>query len=104
MPAGFEPAATRWLVRRLGCRRPTTGVELGKGSVAIMLAGHFGAVIGIFFLVPLFVASATTGGQGDFVQHLIEGLVRVALFIGYLLLIRASGESGASSSTTAPST
>ena len=53
---------TRWLVRSAGLQAADDGVELGKGSVAIMLLVTFGAVIGIF-LVPLFVASATTGGQ-----------------------------------------
>jgi uncharacterized protein YqhQ len=83
---------SRWLVRSAGLQAADDGVELGKGSVAIMLLITFAAVIGIFFLVPLFVASATTGGQGDFVQHLIEGFVRVALFIGYLLLISRAGD------------
>jgi uncharacterized protein YqhQ len=82
---------SRWLVRSAGLQAADEGVELGKGSVAVMLLITMGAVIGIFFLLPLFVASATTGGQSDFIQHLVEGLVRVALFIGYLLLIsRAS--------------
>jgi uncharacterized protein YqhQ len=44
--------------------------------------------VGIFFLLPLLIASATTSNiDNGFVQHLVEGLVRVAIFIGYLLLI-----------------
>jgi uncharacterized protein YqhQ len=46
------------------------------------------AGIGIFFLLPLLVASVTTGGvENDVVQHFVEGLVRVAIFLGYLALI-----------------
>ena len=83
---------SRWLVRSASLQAADEGVELGKGSIALMLLITMGAVIGIFFLLPLFIASATTGGQGDFVQHLVEGLVRVALFIGYLLLISRAGD------------
>jgi len=78
---------SRWLVRSAGVQAEEDGVELGKGGVAAMLLLTLVLVTGIFFLLPLLVASATTGGQGDFVQHIVEGLVRVALFIGYLLLI-----------------
>jgi uncharacterized protein YqhQ len=44
--------------------------------------------VGIFFLLPLFIASVTTGGiENGLAQHLVEGLIRVAIFIAYLLLI-----------------
>jgi uncharacterized protein YqhQ len=67
------------------------GVELGKGSVAIMLLLTAVAGIGIFFLLPLLIASVTTANiDNGFVQHLVEGLVRVAIFIGYLVLISRS--------------
>src|SRR3990172_554652 len=78
---------SRWLVRSAAVQAADTGVELGKAAVATMLLITLAAGAGLFFLLPLLVASATTGGQGDFVQHIVEGVVRVALFIGYLLLI-----------------
>jgi uncharacterized protein YqhQ len=83
---------SRWLVRSAGLQVQDEGVELGKGGIAVMLIFTFAVVVGIFFLLPLFVASATTGGQGDFTQHIVEGVVRVALFIGYLLLISRAGD------------
>jgi len=44
--------------------------------------------LGIFFLLPLVIATFTTASvEGDLAQHLVEGLVRVALFLGYLALI-----------------
>jgi uncharacterized protein YqhQ len=79
---------TRWLIRSANVQGEDSGVELGKGAVAITLGITFIAAIGVFFLLPLFVASATAGSvENDLVQHLIEGLVRVALFLGYLALI-----------------
>src|SRR5919107_2452651 len=85
---------TRWLVRSASLQAAGTGeegeegVELGKGSIAVMLGLTLLAGVGIFFLLPLLIASATTSNiQNGLVQHLVEGLIRVAIFLGYLLLI-----------------
>ncbi len=78
---------TRWLVRSAGVAASEEGVELGRGSIALMLGLTLVVGVGIFFVLPLVVASATTGGKGDFGQHLFEGLIRVGLFLGYLILI-----------------
>jgi uncharacterized protein YqhQ len=84
----------RWLVRSASVQAAGTGeagdegVELGKGSIALMLALTLVFGVGIFFLLPLLIASATTSNiQNGLVQHLVEGLIRVAIFLGYLLLI-----------------
>jgi uncharacterized protein YqhQ len=44
--------------------------------------------IGLFFLLPLFIAQATVGrvDQG-FGLQLSEGLIRVVIFLGYLMLV-----------------
>lgn len=79
---------TRWLVRSANVQAEEDGVELGKGSIILMLALTLVAGIGIFFLLPLFVASVTTANvENGLIQHLVEGLVRVAIFLGYLALI-----------------
>jgi uncharacterized protein YqhQ len=85
---------TRWLVRSASVQAAGTGedgeegVELGKGSIALMLGLTLLAGVGIFFLLPLLIASATTSNiQNGLVQHLVEGLIRVGIFLGYLLLI-----------------
>jgi uncharacterized protein YqhQ len=79
---------TRWLVRSANVQAEEDGVELGKGSIALMLGLTLLAGIGIFFLLPLFIASVTTANvENGLVQHVVEGLVRVAIFIGYLVLI-----------------
>jgi uncharacterized protein YqhQ len=52
--------------------------------------------VGLFVLLPLFLAGAATRatiGPGQvLLEHLVEGLVRVAVFIGYLLVISRSSE------------
>jgi uncharacterized protein YqhQ len=82
---------TRWLVRSANVQVEEQGVELGKGSIVLMLTLTLGAGIGIFFLFPLFIASVTTSGiENGLVQHLVEGLIRVLIFLGYLVLISRS--------------
>jgi uncharacterized protein YqhQ len=79
---------TRWLVRSASVAASDEGVELGRGAVALMLGITLSIGIGVFFVVPLFLASVTTGSvQNGLVQHLVEGLIRVGLFLGYLVLI-----------------
>ena len=79
---------TRWLVRSASLAASEEGVELGRGAVAIMLGITLIAGIGIFFLFPLVIATVTTGNiDNGLVQHLVEGLIRVAIFLGYLVLI-----------------
>jgi uncharacterized protein YqhQ len=84
---------TRWLVRSASVQAEEDGVELGKGSIALMLLITLFAGIGIFFLLPLFIASVTTANvENGVVQHLVEGLIRVAIFLGYLALIGQSAD------------
>ncbi len=79
---------TRWLVRSANVQAQEDGVELGKGSIVLMLGLTLLAGVGIFFLLPLLVASVTTANiENGLVQHLVEGLVRVGIFLGYLALI-----------------
>src|SRR5713226_10030395 len=76
---------SRWLVRSAGVAASGEGVEIGRGAITIMLVVTLAVAIGFFFLLPLFLASVATGNvQAGIVQHLTEGLIRVALFLGYL--------------------
>src|SRR3954471_11041103 len=82
---------TRWLIRSANVQAEDEGIELGKGSVAIMLLLTLVAGIGVFFLLPLFIASVTVSGPDHTIfQSLVEGLIRVAILLGYLLVIGRS--------------
>jgi uncharacterized protein YqhQ len=84
---------TRWLVRSASVQAEDDGVELGKGSIVLMLLITLFAGVGIFFLLPLFIASVTTANvTNGLIQHLVEGLVRVGIFLGYLAVIGQSSE------------
>jgi uncharacterized protein YqhQ len=79
---------TRWLIRSANIQASADGVELGRGSIALMLGLTLALGVGVFFLLPLFIATVTTSNiQQDWVQHTVEGLVRVGIFLGYLALI-----------------
>jgi uncharacterized protein YqhQ len=79
---------TRWLVRSANIQASAEGVQLGKGSVALMLGFTMTIAVAFFFLLPLFLASFTTARvESDWIQHIVEGLIRVGLFLAYLALI-----------------
>jgi uncharacterized protein YqhQ len=87
---------TRWLMKSGSVQAQGAGQELGRGTMAVTLLFTLALAIGLFVLLPLFLAGAATRatiGPGQFLlEHLLEGLVRVAVFIGYLLVISRSGE------------
>jgi uncharacterized protein YqhQ len=79
---------TRWLVRSANVQAQEDDVELGKGPIIITLVITFGVAIAVFSLLPLFVSSvATSGSDQGWLQPTIEGLIQVALFLGYLALV-----------------
>jgi uncharacterized protein YqhQ len=77
---------TRWLMRSGSIAAAGEGVEMGRGTIAVTLIVTFGFAIGLFVILPLFLSKAATDvalGPGQaFIQHLVEGLIRVALFVG----------------------
>jgi uncharacterized protein YqhQ len=91
---------TRWLIRSAGVAAadelpPTTtsdgraadAADLGKGSIALMLVFTLVLGLGLFFFVPLIVARFLAGDQPGIVERAVEGVVQVAIFLGYLILI-----------------
>ena len=91
---------TRWLVRSAGVAaaeelapattsdgRTADAADLGKGSIALMLIFTLVLGLGLFFFVPLLVARFLAGDQPGIVERAVEGVVQVAIFLGYLILI-----------------
>ena len=79
---------TRWLVRSANVQAEEDDVELGKGTIAIMLLLTFGVAIAIFSLLPLFISSvATSGSSQGWAQPAVEGLIQVCLFLAYLTFV-----------------
>jgi uncharacterized protein YqhQ len=79
---------TRWLIRSANIQAAAEGIEIGRWTVALTLTITLGLAVGVFFLLPLLIASFTTASvESDWVQHGVEGLIRVVIFLGYLALI-----------------
>ncbi|CAN5747057.1 DUF1385 domain-containing protein [soil metagenome] len=87
---------TRWLMRSGAVQAQGAGQELGRGAIALTLLFTIGLAVGLFVLLPLIVASATTratlGPDEVLLEHILEGLIRVVIFVGYLLVISRSAE------------
>ncbi|MEK7777104.1 MAG: DUF1385 domain-containing protein [Chloroflexota bacterium] len=65
------------------------GKEMGRWSMGVTMTISLGFAVGIFFLLPLLVASLFhgflgPGVGGDILFNVVEGGVRLALFLGYV--------------------
>jgi len=93
---------TKWLMRSGSLAAAGEGVAFGGRAVALTLLFTLLLAVGLFVLLPLLVAQGgvsiifgeVEGGIEAFVVHLLEGLFRVAIFVGYLLLVSRSREIG----------
>ena len=86
---------TRWLMRSGSVAAAGEGVELGKRAIAATMILTIGFAVGLFVLLPLFLAQITARAtvNGDpLIQHLYEGVIRVLIFVGYLLVVGSFGD------------
>jgi uncharacterized protein YqhQ len=92
---------TRWLMRSGSLAAAGEGVTFGGKALALTMLFTIGIAVGLFVLLPLIVAQGATsialggsssGGLQAFIVHLFEGLIRVVIFVGYLLLVSRSSE------------
>jgi uncharacterized protein YqhQ len=87
---------TRWLMRAGSLQAAEEGVELGRRGIALTLLMTLGLAVGLFVLLPLFLAQLATRAVSDpsnlLLQNAIEGVVQVFIFVGYLLLVSTSSE------------
>jgi uncharacterized protein YqhQ len=62
--------------------------EIGGASIAGMMIVSIAMAVGIFFLVPVFASRGLEGVIGsDLVTNILEGVIRLALFLAYITLI-----------------
>jgi uncharacterized protein YqhQ len=95
-PADADPAAAPDAVDAVdaGATHPPApatpvadSADLGKGAIALMLGLTLVIGVGLFFFMPLLLANAIAGGQRAEVERAVEGVIQVAIFLGYLSLI-----------------
>ena len=64
------------------------GEQISKGAVASMLGVSMVLAVGLFFLVPVLASRGLEGPLGsDLASNIAEGVIRLLIFLGYLLLI-----------------
>jgi uncharacterized protein YqhQ len=95
---------TKWLMRSGSLAAAGEGVAFGGKALALTMLFTVALAVGLFVLLPLVVATGTTSfvlggaevgtGLQAFVVHLLEGLIRVVIFVGYLLVVSRSAEIG----------
>ena len=62
--------------------------ELGKGAMAVMIGASLLFAVGLFFLTPVFASRMLESSLGsDLTSNVVEGVIRMGLFVAYLLLI-----------------
>ena len=71
-----------WLEKKLGSEK----MEKALTYFAVLLS--VGMSVGLFFLLPTFLAGLIPGIEGNFViRNLVESIVKIALFLGYMILV-----------------
>ncbi len=82
-PSRFD----RWLEEKLG------NEKFQKFIIGTAVFMGLGLSIVLFFLLPMVIASFFDGiVESNIVQNLIEGAVRIAVFMGYMLLVSRMSE------------
>ena len=69
------------------------GEEIGKGAVAATLTFSLLFAVFLFFLLPLFASRGVEDMVGsDLASNVIEGVIRLAIFMAYIYLIGKMGQ------------
>jgi uncharacterized protein YqhQ len=66
-------------------------IELGTGGIALIVAGLAG-MMALFFLLPYLVSSWLGLKSGEILFNVTEAIIRLSMFIGYLLIISMWGQ------------
>lgn len=83
---------TRMLMRSAAIAAEGEDIQIGRATLAISMAVSLGFAVALFFVLPLVLSGAVHPAGGDIGANLIEGLIRLGLFIGYIALIGLTGE------------
>ncbi|TMB58125.1 MAG: DUF1385 domain-containing protein [Chloroflexi bacterium] len=84
---------TRMLMRSAAIAAEGEDLQVGRGTLAVTMVVSIGLAIGLFFVLPLFLSTfAQRATESDVLANIAEGLIRLAIFIGYIALIGRTGE------------
>lgn len=79
---------TRMLMRSAAIAAEGEDVQIGKGTMVVTMIFSLGFAVVLFFLLPLFLSTFAEGAtDSDLLANLLEGLIRLVIFVAYIGLI-----------------
>lgn len=79
---------TRMLMRSAAIAAEGEDVQIGKGAMVGAMITSIGFAVALFFLLPLFLSTfAENATDNDLIANLVEGLIRLGIFIAYVAAI-----------------
>lgn len=79
---------TRMLMRSAAIAAEGEDVQIGKATMVGTMIFSLGFAVVLFFLLPLFLSTfAENAVESDILANLIEGLIRLVIFVAYIGLI-----------------
>ncbi len=79
---------TRMLMRSAAIAAEGEDVQIGKGAMVGAMVVSIGFAVALFFVLPLFLSTFAQGAtDSDLLANLIEGGIRLVIFIGYIAAI-----------------
>ena len=84
---------TRMLMRSAALAAEGEDIQIGRGMMVGTMIFSLGFAVAIFFLLPLFLSTfADDATDSDLLANIIEGLIRLVVFVAYIGLIGMMGE------------
>jgi uncharacterized protein YqhQ len=84
---------TRMLMRSAALAAEGEDIQIGRGMMIGTMIFSLGFAVAIFFLLPLFLSTfADDATDSDLIANIIEGLIRLVVFVAYIGLIGMMGE------------
>jgi uncharacterized protein YqhQ len=79
---------TRMLMRSAAIAAEGEDIQISRGTMAMTMVVSLGFAVGLFFVLPLLLSTfAERASASDLVANLVEGGIRLAIFVAYIWLI-----------------
>ena len=84
---------TRMLMRSAAIAAEGEDIQISRGMMVGTMVFSIGFAVAIFFLLPLFLSTfADDATDSDLLANVVEGLIRLAVFVAYIGLIGLMGD------------
>jgi uncharacterized protein YqhQ len=84
---------TRMLMRSAAIAAQGEDIQISRGMMVGTMVFSLGFAVAIFFVLPLFLSTfADAATESDLLANVVEGLIRLVVFVAYIGLIGLMGE------------